>query len=475
MEPLPVEAVAQAVGGTIAAGDPRAVVHGVSTDSRTVEPGQLFIPLAGPRFDGHDFVPMAAARGAAAALIQRGRPLPPLGDRAVIVVDDPLAALHRLARWYRDRLPARVVAVTGSNGKTTTKDMAAAILSARWATRKSEGNYNNEVGLPLAILAAPADVEALVLEMGMRGPGQIRQLAAIARPDVGVVTNVGPVHLELLGSLERIALAKQELVEALPRDGWAVLNGDDPRVRAMARRCAGQVLLYGVETGSKAPGAGLDLWASAVESRGLDGIAFTLHWQGQSARVTVPVPGRHQVYNALAAAGAALALGGDLEGVVQGLAAFAHHASAMRLEIRRRADGVRVINDAYNASPASMAAALVLLREVHGARRVAVLGDMLELGPWSEAAHEEVGRQAAEAGVDWLVAVGQWRATVIAAAVAAGLPAERTAACPDAAAAADRVAALVEPGDVVLIKASRGLALERVAQRLLGDGEEGPR
>src|SRR5690606_9403636 len=358
---------------------------------------------------------------------------------------------------------------------TTTKDMAAAILSARWATRKSEGNYNNEVGLPLAILAAPADVEALVLEMGMRGPGQIRQLAAIARPDVGVVTNVGPVHLELLGSLERIALAKQELVEALPRDGWAVLNGDDPRVRAMARRCAGQVLLYGVETGSKAPGAGLDLWASAVESRGLDGIAFTLHWQGQSARVTVPVPGRHQVYNALAAAGAALALGGDLEGVVQGLAAFAHHASAMRLEIRRRADGVRVINDAYNASPASMAAALVLLREVHGARRVAVLGDMLELGPWSEAAHEEVGRQAAEAGVDWLVAVGQWRATVIAAAVAAGLPAERTVACPDAAAAADRVAALVEPGDVVLIKASRGLALERVAQRLLGDGEEGPR
>ncbi|HEY8416928.1 MAG TPA: UDP-N-acetylmuramoyl-tripeptide--D-alanyl-D-alanine ligase [Limnochordales bacterium] len=472
MEPLPVEAIARAAGGALAAGDPKAMVRGVSTDSRTLRPGELFVPLVGERFDGHDFLGDAVARGAAAVLVREGRALPALAGAAVITVDDPLAALHRLARWHRERLGARVVAVTGSNGKTTTKDMAAAILSVRWSTRKSRGNYNNEVGLPLAILGAPAGTEVLVLEMGMRGQGQIRQLADVAQPHVGVVTNVGPVHLELLGSLEAIARAKRELVEALPADGWAVLNADDPQVRGMAAHCAGRVLRYGLDSGA-------DLRASDVISRGLAGVEFTLHWQGRSVQVTVPAPGRHHVYNALAAAGAALALGCDLDAVVRGLLAFPLHASAMRLEVRERPDGLRVINDAYNASPASMQAALALLAEVEAERRLAVLGDMLELGPLSDAAHREVGRRAAAAGVDHLVAVGRWAETVCAAAVDAGLPPERAEALPDAQAAAARVAALVRPGDVVLVKASRGLKLERVAEALLageaptgGRGEE---
>ena len=463
MEPLPVEIIAKAVGGALAAGDPKAKVLGVSTDSRTLQPGQLFVPLAGERFDGHAFLGDAVARGAAAVLVQAGRPLPELVGAAVIAVDEPLAALHRLARWYRQRLGARVVAVTGSNGKTTTKDMAAAILSVRWATRKSQGNYNNEVGLPLAILDASPGTEVLVLEMGMRGPGQIRQLAEVAQPEVGVVTNVGPVHMELLGSLEAIARAKRELVEALPAGGWAVLNADDPQVRRMATHCAGQVLLYGLDGAAQ-------VRASHVTSRGFAGVGFTLHWQGRSVPVTVPAPGRHHVYNALAAAGAALALGCDLDAVVRGLLAFPLHASAMRLELRERPDGLRVINDAYNASPASVEAALALLAEVEAERRLAVLGDMLELGPVSEAAHREVGRRAAAAGVDYLVAVGRWAETVCAAAVDAGLPPERAEAV---AAAAARVAALARPGDVVLVKASRGLRLEQVAEALLA-GETVP-
>lgn len=480
MEPLPVDLLAQAVGGRLMSGNPRTVVRGVSTDSRTLAPGDLFVPLKGERFDGHDFVPDALARGAAATFWQEGRPFPVRGGAsaaaggrgavpggaAVIAVDDPLAALHRLAKWQRSRLGARVVAVTGSNGKTTTKDMAAAVLSVRWSMAKSAGNYNNEVGLPLAVLAAPRGTQVLVLEMAMRGPGQIRQLAEIARPDVGIVTNVGPVHLELLGSIENIAKAKQELVEALPEDGWAVLNADDPLVRAMAGAARSRTIFYGC-------GPEADVQASAVVSRGLEGIEFTLHWQGQRRRISVPAPGRHNVYNALAAAGAALALGLTLDEVAWGLAAYSKHASAMRMELRVRSDGVRVINDAYNASPASMAAALELLRELDGGRRVAILGDMLELGPLSEAAHREVGRVAAATRVDQLAAVGRWSGTMAAAAVEAGLAPGRVATFPDAAAAAAWAKGFVRPGDVVLVKASRGLRLERVAAALLeGQGGE---
>src|SRR5690606_37089781 len=304
MEPLSLETVARAAGGTLLSGDPKSLVRGVSTDSRTVQAGELFVPLAGPNFDGHDFIPAAIKRGAAGTLLERGRPEPVGLCGAVIQVDHPLAALHRLAHWYRQRLGARVVAVTGSNGKTTTKDLAAAILSVGRATRKSEGNFNNEVGLPLAILGAPRGVEVLVLEMGMRGTGQIRELAAIARPDVGVVTNVGPVHLELLGTMDAIARAKGELVESLPATGCAVLNGDDPYVRAMAGRCRAHVLTYGLETG-------VDVRATDIVSHGLAGIQFTLHWRGRAVRCTLPAPGRHNVYNALAAAAAALALDAD--------------------------------------------------------------------------------------------------------------------------------------------------------------------
>ncbi len=460
MEPLAVETIAHVAGGHVAGGNPGTLVRGVSTDSRTLRPGDLFVPLAGERFDGHDFIADALGRGAAATLIRQGRPLPQAGEAAVVLVDDPLLALHRLAAWYRARLGARVVAVTGSNGKTTTKDMVAAILTRRWSVAKSQGNYNNEVGLPLAILSAPRGTGVLVLEMAMRGPGQIRQLAAVARPEIGIVTNVGPVHMELLGSMDAIAAAKAELVEALPGTGWAVLNADDPRVRAMARRTPARSLLYGLEPG-------LELWASDVTSRGLEGSEFTVHWRGERARVALPAPGRHNVYNALAAAGAGLALGMRLDEVVQGLLAVAGHVSGMRLEIHRRADGVQVINDAYNASPASMASALELLAEARGERRVAILGDMLELGPVAEEAHQDLGRRAAAARVDLLAYVGQWAPTVLAAAAAAGMPPERAVALPDAAAAAEWAMGAVRPGDIVLVKASRGLRLEQVAARLL--------
>ncbi|MBO8142088.1 MAG: UDP-N-acetylmuramoyl-tripeptide--D-alanyl-D-alanine ligase [Firmicutes bacterium] len=464
MDPLTADAVARQVGGALLAGDGGVVVRGVTTDSRGPLQGRLFVPLKGERFDGHDFIHQALDGGATACFIGPGRPVPESSRAAVIRVDDPLAALQRLATCQRARLAARVVAVTGSNGKTTTKDMIAAVASVRWRTVKSQGNYNNEIGLPLAVLAADRTTEVLVLEMGMRGVGQIRDLARIAKPHVGVVTNVGPVHLELLGTMEQVARAKAELVEELSGDGFAVLNADDRRVAAMARRTQATPVLYG--TGTEAA-----VRATGIASRIDRGVEFILSWQGRSKPVMVPAPGRHNVHNALAAAAAALVLGMDLEEVAAGLLAFPDHASGMRLEVRERSDGVRVINDAYNASPASMRAALDFLAELPAKRKVAVLGDMLELGPAAAEAHRDVGRMCAAAGVAALVAVGRWAPTVAAEACKFGIPAGSVFACRDASEAGELAAGLVKPGDAVLVKASRGLRLEQVAERLLAAPE----
>jgi len=461
MDPLTLEQVAADAAGTLVQGDPGALVHGVSTDSRTVEAGRLFIPLVGERFDGHSFIGEALARGARATLASTGKTwpdeVPP--ECGVIVVDDTLAALQRLASAQRRRLKAQVAAVTGSVGKTTTKDMLAAVGRTRARVVATKGNFNNEIGLPLTLLDADASTDLLVVEMGMRGPGEIRALAGLARPHVGVVTNVSAVHLERLGTLENIALAKRELIEALPPGGVAVLNGDDPSVRAMAHQAPGDVLFFGLAADN-------DVWATDVQGLGEHGSRFVLHYQGRSTAVELPVPGRHHVMNALAAAAAAFALGFDVDDAARGLAAADRRRAAMRTEVWTTPDGVRVINDAYNAGPASMAAALELLSEMHGERRVAVVGDMLELGALARQAHARVGRAVAGLGIDLLIAVGQWASVVAAEAVSAGMQAERTSVCRDGADAARLAARLVRPGDTVLIKASRGLRLEQVAETL---------
>ena len=453
--------VAGAVGGTVS-GDGTVTVPGrVTVDTRSAGPGDLFVALPGERVDGHDFLPAAAAAGAAGALAARPHP-----DLPCVVVDDPLAALGRLATAVHGRLTAtglRTVGITGSSGKTSTKDLLGQVLGAAGPTVSPPGSYNNDIGLPLTVLDADEGTRFLVLEMGARGPGHIARLCAVARPQVGAVLNVGSAHLGEFGSPEGVAQAKGELVEALPEDGTAVLNADDPRVLAMAARTRARVLTTG-----RGPDA--DVRATDVvldeQARG----RFTLATQGEAHPVALQVVGEHQVANALSAAAAALALGLPPEQVAGALSA-AQPRSRWRMEVTRRPDGVTVVNDAYNANPESMRAALAALTGLPAQRRIAVLGGMAELGPGADAEHARLGRDAAAAGVDLVVAVGPDAVGISDGAVAAGRRAgEESVHVPDRTAARDLLAGLLRPGDVVLVKASRSYGLEQLAADLLGDG-----
>jgi UDP-N-acetylmuramoyl-tripeptide--D-alanyl-D-alanine ligase len=419
----------------------------------------LFIPLVGERFDGHRFLAGALAAGAAGALVAvpAGQPvaarLAEVGlaqaGAFLVAVPDTLAALQRLAAYYRRRFTLPVVGVTGSVGKTSTKDLIAAVLRTRWRTVATRGNYNNEIGLPLTVFTLEAGTQAACFELGMRGFGQIRELAAIVQPTVGVVTNVGETHLELLGSRENIARAKAELVEALPVDGVAVLNADDPRVAAMAARTRARVVRYGLLPPGELP-----------EARG-----FTAVTGGQRFSVDLAVPGVHNVANALAAAAVGLALGLDPAAVAQGLAQA--RLTEMRLQPERGLGGYLVINDAYNASPASVRAALATLLESRtGGEAVAVLGDMLELGEGSAEAHRQVGAHAAALGVDRLLGVGPLSEHTVAGARAAGL--RRAESCRTTAEAALVLAETLRPEDVVLVKGSRGMHMEEIVRQLTG-------
>jgi len=463
--------IAQVVGGRLLAGSPRARAVGVSTDSRTIQPGRLFIPLKGERLDGHRFIEEAVEEGAAGALVEEEGPGRPELVRALLarrelwsqaflvgVPGSSWEAFHRLAADHRSRFPIPVVAVTGSNGKTTTKELVAQLLGARWRTLRSPGNFNNEVGLPLTLLDLGPEFEVLVVEMGMRGRGEIARLCQLARPTAGIVTNVGVSHLELLGSQEAIAAAKAELVEALPSDGLAVLNGDDPWVRAMAGQTRARVVTYGLEQG--------EVTARDLEL-GADGARFQLVWEGRQAPVQLPLLGRHNVLNALAAAACALGLGMELAAVADALGRV--QAPKLRLE-RVAVRDFTVLNDAYNASPASMAAALEVLAQVAPGRKGAVLGDMLELGPVTEAEHLAVGRRAAQVGLAYLVIVGEQAERIAQGAREGGLPPEAIHVTPGWERAAQVLERLAQEGDTVLVKASRGLGLERVVQWLQEEG-----
>ncbi|HET7559846.1 MAG TPA: UDP-N-acetylmuramoyl-tripeptide--D-alanyl-D-alanine ligase [Limnochordia bacterium] len=459
MQPLSLEEVARLAGGRVVGAAHGNRVCGVSIDSRRVRPGDLFVALPGARVDGHDFIPDALQAGAAAVLAASDRlERLPAGAPAV-AVPDSLVGLQALARAARDRMAARVVGVTGSNGKTSTKDLIYHVLSEAGPVYRTVGNQNTEIGLPLALLAVEPEAWAVVLEMGMRARGEIALLAKLARPEIGVVTNVGPVHLETLGSVENIARAKAELIEALPPTGTAVLNADDPRVAAMRAHTRARVVDYGIEQ----PAA---VRAVALESDGLTGSRFTLAFDGAQVAVSLPVPGRHQVLNALAAAAVGLTLGLAPEAIAAGLGRASLSGMRWQTENWR---GALLINDAYNAGPASMRAALATLAEAKAARRIAVLGDMLELGPEAPRYHREVGAYTA-GRADLVVAVGRFGAELAAGARAAGVPAEHLA---DPAAAGRRLRDLLQATDAVLFKASRGVGLERAIGALKGSDEEG--
>lgn len=430
----------------------------VSTDSRTAKPGDVFVALAGEHFDGNRFAAEAVDRGATAAIVS-GDAAVGAGDAAWIRVRDGLRALGDLAAARRSALCAQFVGVTGSNGKTTTKEMIAAVLAATGRkVAKSVGNENNLVGLPRTILGLDGDEDYAVLEMGMNRPGEIARLTEIARPHVGVVTNVGPAHLEGLGTLDNVAAAKAELALGLPASSTLVLNGDDPRVARMAELFSGRILLAGRE--------------GAVRAKSVapvaDGQRVEITVDGTAVVVRLRARGPHNVQNALLAAATGRALGLDAATIARGLEEFT--PPPMRLQEVRLGNGARVLNDAYNANPASMEAALIALAAEPAGRRIAVLGDMWELGVEGARYHREVGAAAARARVDWLVAVGKHADDFAAGAVEAGLPEQRIARCSSANEAARVLAGSLRGDDLVLVKGSRGARMEAVIERLRGDG-----
>ena len=466
--------IAQAVGGTLTAGTDGAVtVTGpVTVDSRAIEPGGLFAAFAGERADGHDFAAAAVAHGAAGVLASRqidadGTPSG-AGHVPTVLVADVQDALGKLACAVVSRLPeTTVIGLTGSSGKTSTKDMLGQVLAAHGTTIAPKGSFNNEIGLPLTVLRADQDTRYLVLEMGSRGVGHLTYLCQIATPSVGLVLNVGNAHVGEFGSKEQTALAKGELVEALPKDGLAVLNADDPLVAPMRERTVARVLTFG-------EGAEADVRATGIEL-GPDGRAsFLLHADayGEPAPVALRVVGEHQVANALAVAAAALGLGLPMEGVARELSA-AVPLSSGRMAVSERADGVVVIDDAYNANPESVRAALkalaALARARPGARSWAVLGEMLELGERSGEEHDAIGRLAVRLRVDRLVAVGEGAARVHAGASHEGSWGEESVMVADPDAALALLREQLRPGDVVLVKASNSIGLGRVAKALLDD------
>jgi UDP-N-acetylmuramoyl-tripeptide--D-alanyl-D-alanine ligase len=446
--------------------DAAAVVTDVCVDSRAVPSGSLFVAIRGERVDGHDFAADVIAAGAAAVLA--ARPLVDADGAALpcIVVDDPVEALGRLAaNVRRTRLRCAVVAITGSSGKTSTKDLVAAVLSTMGPTVSAAGSFNTEVGLPLTILAADETTEYLVLEMGMRGEGHIAYLVDIAGPDVGVVINVGSAHLGMLGSREAIARAKGELVRGLSATGIAVLNADDPLVRDMAGTTAARVVTFG-----EAPDA--DVRATDIRIDELARPSFTLTdaRSGEAQPVSLQFSGEHYVPNALAAATVALCLGASLEQVADGLRA-AEPASRWRMEVSVAPGGFTVVNDAYNANPESMRAALKTLAAMAAGRRTwAVLGEMRELGDDAMVEHDAIGRLAVRLDISRLVCVGEGTRVMHLGASNEGSWGEESIHVPDVDAAIALLAEQVRPDDVVLVKASRSIGLERVAAALLAPG-----
>jgi UDP-N-acetylmuramoyl-tripeptide--D-alanyl-D-alanine ligase len=435
-------------------------IHGAAVDSRVLRPGELFVALPGERTDGHRFLREAVMAGAAALLVGAepdAATLAALGDVTIVVVDNQLAALHRLAAWWRGRFDPTVVGVTGSIAKTSTKEAIATVLAARGRTLRSEGNQNNEIGLPLTLLRlTPDDVHA-VLEMGMYTGGEIAELATLARPRIGVVTAVLGVHLSRIGSIEAIEAAKAELIEALPADGVAVLNADDARVRRMATRTRARAVSYGFAGDA-------DVAAERVRSGGVAGMTFVLRLGRGDAAVRLPVRipalGRLSVHNALAAAAVGWVLGMTAEAIAAALAGGWSAPHRAELVV---AGGVTIIDDSYNASPASVIAALELLAGLPG-RHVAVLGEMLELGDASVAGHRQVGLAAST--LELLVTVGPGAAAIAAGAREAGLAASAIVEVADRVSALAALRSRLRPGDVVLVKASRGIELDRLVDEL---------
>lgn len=454
------------------------VITDAVVDSRQAIPGALFVAMKGENADGHDFVGDAFERGAQFAFVQQdpgerftqldlraGCQAPQFSaqlaalqpDRPVcLLVDDSLLALQQTARHWRRKMQLRVIGITGSVGKSTTKELVAKVLQKRYRTLKNSGNLNNEIGLPLTLLHLSEGHQRAVLEMGFYVPGEITLLCDLALPQVGVITNVGTVHAERAGSQEAIARGKAELVEALPAgpEGVAILNFDDPLVRAMAAKTQADVFFYGLDPQAR-------LWADYVEGLGLEGVRLRLHYGQETVHIRVPLIGRHSVHTVLRAAAVGLVEGLTWQEIVNGLRS---EHTQLRLVAVRSERGALILDDTYNASPESTLAALNLLSEL-GGRKIAVLGDMLELGQYEQHGHAMVGSRAAEV-VDELITVGQLGRLIADAALTAGLPAAVITALDNTEQAVEYLRPHLQPQDVVLVKGSHGMRMDRIVSAL---------
>lgn len=433
-------------------GNNKKMIDGVSTDSRTIKKGELFIPLVGENFDGHDYIKSAFEKGAAAALAERGRGNPEFGP--TIEVPDSLRALQEIARGWRNSFDPIVIGITGSTGKTSTKDILVGLLKGRKVV-STFGSKNNEIGVPLTLLEIDASTEVAVVEMGMRGIGQISALSDISSPSVGVITNIGPSHIELLGSVDNIFVGKSELTESLPDDGVAVLNVDDPYYEKIRKKCHSKVTTFGI-------GGVADLSAGSVNI-GADGMDFEMRAEGRKVPVRTNLTGFHHVYNFLAAAATAVSIGvriDDLATLCKGIS-----LSENRGQLIATGNGVVIIDDCYNANPTSMKAAIdnlaSLAREKHS---IAVLGDMAELGDSSRKYHSGVGEHVACAGVEVLITIGDCSKEIARAARDKGVSLVKI--CHNIDQASVEINEIAKPGSIVLVKASRFMKLERLVDRL---------
>lgn len=446
--------IVNAVGGELLCGDGEQLITDVITDSRKIKAGCLFVPLVGEKFDGHDFIEGALAAGAAASLAAKEVALPNSGA-ALIRVEDTLRALQQIATKYRESFPVSVVGLTGSVGKTTTKEMTAAVLERKFSTLKTEGNFNNEIGLPLTVFRLEETHEMAVLEMGMSGFGEIERLSAIAKPDLGMITNIGMSHIELLGSQENIYRAKSELLSNVKEGGVVIINGDDEILHRHKEEIAQTVYTVG-----KKPNC--DAVASQIVADS-ESVRFHFSGFGHSFHVTLSIPGEHNVYNALFAIAAGLHFGVEEEDIIHALAEF--RPTSMRMDLIGH-NGFTIINDCYNAAPDSMNAALAVLGAYSG-KKIAILGDIACLGEYSYGAHRAVGAAVVKNGIDELLTVGEQAKYIAQGAFESGMDSGKIRSFTSVSELLPQLAGVVERGCYVLVKASRVMELEKVTDFII--------
>jgi len=446
----------KAVGGKLLWGDSHKVFFGITTDSRKVEEGNLFIPLVGERFDGHDYIEQCFDAGARVCLTQKV--IPEREDCSAVLVTDTAKALRDIAAWHRNKFNIPVVGITGSVGKTSTKDMVSCVVAKKYNVLKTQGNFNNEIGLPLTFFNLEEKHEAAVIEMGMSGFGEISRLTAIAQPQIAVITNIGVSHIEKLGSQQGILKAKLEILEGLKPDGLVVLNGDDPLLREQRGKLKYRTVFYGMEWSA-------DYFAENYQSLGEEGSSFTITLDNKTYKIKVPVPGKHNVYNALAAIAVGIEMKIPMEIIVDGIAEYS--PGSMRQNIISH-KGIKIINDAYNASPQSMEAAINVLEELSARTRgIAVLGDMLEMGSMAEELHYSVGNFIKDKKISYLITVGKDSKNITRAVSDSGNCTINLRHFENNTDALEYIISIVKQGDYILIKGSRGMKMEQIAEGLL--------